>query len=127
MSDPDLEQLASHMRYRMASRISPAEAWRVDHLTALVVRHWPHTILESIQVHGRNHAVVPKSLRLLRAQVREAWELRYGITPLWDSVLGDVADGIAATILDLWWESDGWRCRLRAMARRQRESRGQLR
>jgi hypothetical protein len=125
VADPDLEQLAAHMRYRLAALVSQADGWRIDELTTLIVRLWPHTTLESIRTHGRNHAVIPKSLRLLRAQVREQWELRHGITPLWDSVLQGATDMISATVLDLWWESDGWRCRLRAMARRQREHHGQ--
>jgi hypothetical protein len=120
MQDPDLVQLAAHMRYRL-SPLGFHGDQRVDELTALVVRHWAHRHLEELLPHGRNHAEVPKIMRLILAQVREQWEARHGVSPLWKERLGEAAKEIAAIVLDLWWSREGWRIQLRAMTRRLHE------
>jgi len=115
--DPDLDQLVAHMRYRL-SPMGLRDDRRVDELAGLVVRHWPHTHLEEILPGGRNHAIIPHVMRLVRAQVREQWEARHGVAPIWDAVLSGAADLIASIVLELWWSREGWRIRLRAMTRR---------
>jgi hypothetical protein len=120
MHDADLAQLAAHMRYRLSPMGLRCDA-RVDELTALVVRHWPHAHLEELLPDGRNHAAIPHIMRLVRAQVREQWEARHGLTPAWGTMIGDAADVIAEIVLELWWSREGWRIRLRAMTRRQGE------
>lgn len=118
METDTLEQLEAHVRYRLGPRVAYCQAWRVDELTGLVVRHWPHRHLEAVLPQGRNHAAIGHAMRLVKAQVREQWEARHGIGPLWPIVLAGTVDGISICLLDLWFGSDRWRCSLRTMARR---------
>ena len=119
MAETDtLEQLSAHVRYRLGQRVAHAQAWRVDELTALTVRYWPHRHLEAILPQGRHHAAIGHAMVLCRAQVREHWEAVHGIGPLWRLVLSDTVDGISLCLLDLWFATDRWRASLRAMARR---------
>ena len=119
VADTDtLEQLSAHVRYRLGTRVQHAQSWRVDELTALVVRHWPHRHLETLLPHGRVHAGIDHAMVVNAAQVRERWEMLHGIGPLWRLVLADTVTGVQACILDLWFSSDRWRASLRAMQRR---------
>ncbi len=118
MTTEPLEQLQAHVRYRLAAKLQYAQAWRVDELTGLVVRYWPHRHLEAVLPAGRNHAAIGHAMRLVKAQVREHWEAEHGIGPLWSLVLDGTVDGISVCLLDLWFSHDRWRCSLRAMARR---------
>ena len=104
-----LTQLQAHVRYRLGSRVAYAGAGRCDELTVLVVRHWPHRMLEEATVVGRNSRLVVDALRLCRAQVQERWELSNGIGPLWDLVLAGTVDAVGEVILELWWADAGWR------------------
>ncbi len=117
MQDPVLAQLAAHMRYRL-SPVGLRDDHRVDELTGLVIRRWPHAHLEEILQEGRNHAIVPHVMRLLRAQGREQWEARHGVSPRWKERLAEAVDAISEIVLELWSSREGWRIRLRAMPRR---------
>lgn len=114
--DDAIVQLQAHTRYRLGSRVTYAQAWRVDALTRLAVRHWPHQHLEDAEaVGGRHHAAVGHAMTLMRSQVREQWEARHGQGPLWDAVLGGTTSAIGEVVLDLWWPSRSWRAILRSM------------
>lgn len=116
---PELEpidQLAAHVRSQLGSRIQYCHAWRANELTRLVVRHWPHGHLES--AGGKNCRTIDHALLLMRCQVREHWEARHGIGPLWDLILGGTVTAIAHVVLPLWFSDDRWRAALRSMARR---------
>lgn len=116
--DDAIAQLQAHVRYRLGSRVTYAQPWRVDALTRLVLRHWPHAHLEDAEaVGGRHHATVGHAMTLMRSQVREQWEARHGAGPLWDAVLGGTTTAIGAVVLDLWWPSKSWRAIVRAMGR----------
>lgn len=111
-------QLQAHVRYRLGSRVTYAHPWRVDALSRLVIRHWPHRHLEDAERSGgRHHAAVTHALTLMRSQVREQWEARHGSGPLWDLLLGGTTTAIGVIVLDLWWPSRPWRSILLAMAR----------
>lgn len=113
-----IAQLQAHVRYRLGSRVTYAQPWRVDGLTRLVVRHWPHGHLEDAEhIGGRHHASVGHALTLMRSQVREQWEARHGAGPLWDVLLGGTTSAIGQVVLDLWWPSRPWRTILKAMSR----------
>lgn len=122
-ADAAAEQLAAHIRYRIgAARVSAAAAWRCDELTRLVIRHWPHRHLEAaMDAGGANHKAIDHAIVLMRAQVREQWEARQGVGPLWDLVLAGTVTSIGHVILELWSSDDRWRAGLRAMARRAAE------
>jgi hypothetical protein len=113
-----IAQLQAHVRYRLGSRVTYAQPWRVDALTRLVLRHWPHGHLEDSVVAGGRHGVAAThALLLMRSQVREQWEARHGSGPLWDAVLGGTVTAIGQVMLDLWWPTPGWRRVLVAMSR----------
>jgi hypothetical protein len=113
-----IHQLQAHVRYRLGTRVTYAQAWRVDALTRLVLRHWPHGHLEDAVVAGGRHSMaVTHAMTLMRSQVREQWEARHGSGPLWDVVLGGTTSAIGVVLLDLWWPSRPWRSILRAMGR----------
>lgn len=113
-----IAQLQAHVRYRLGSRVTYAAPWRVDGLTRLVIRHWPHAHLEDAErAGGRNHLTVTHAMTLMRSQVREQWEARHGAGPLWDVILGGTTSAIGEVVIDLWWPSPQWRAILRAMAR----------
>jgi hypothetical protein len=119
VADTDLEQLQAHVRYQLGARVQHAGAWRVDELTRLVVRHWPHRHLEAAMASGgRNARAIEHSVALCRAQVREQFEARQGVSPLWDLVLCHTVAGISHVVLELWASDDRWRCNLRSMSRR---------
>ena len=116
MSVDPLEQLSAHVRYRMGERVHYCKSWRVDELTRLVVRHWPRQHLEAAErAGGRLHKSVDHAMILVRAQVREQWEARHGVGPLWQMLLAGTAVGICHVILELWWQDGGWRDRLEEM------------
>lgn len=116
--DDAIAQLQAHVRYRLGSRVTYAQPWRVDGLTRLVIRHWPHRHLEDAeQIGGRHHATVGHAMTLMRSQVREQWEARHGAGPLWDAVLGGTTSAIGQVVLDLWWPSKPWRAIIRSMGR----------
>jgi CO dehydrogenase/acetyl-CoA synthase delta subunit len=111
-------QLQAHVRYRLGTRVTYAHAWRVDALSRLVLRHWPHAHLEdAVVAGGRNSIAVTHAMTLMRSQVREQWEARQGSGPLWDLVLGGTVTATGMILLDLWWPSPGWRSILVAMSR----------
>lgn len=116
--DDALDQLAAHVRYRLGNRVDYARPWRVDELTRLVIRHWPHNHLEAVAPAGPNHKQIDHAMALVKAQVREQWEARHGIGPMWNLVLAGTVAGICQIILELWWSGDRWRAALRAMGRR---------
>lgn len=114
----DIEQLTSHVRYRIGQHVHYCQPWRVDELVALVVRHWPHAHLEAVFSHGRNHKAIDHAMVLVRAQVREQWEARHGIGPLWGLALAPAVAAISHVLLDLWFSDAGWRGALLVMSRR---------
>lgn len=83
----------------------------------LVVRHWPHYHLEAILPHGRNHKAIDHAMALVRVQVREQWEARHGIGPLWGLALSPAVASISFVLLDLWFATPGWRGALLTMSR----------
>lgn len=113
----DLEQLLAHVRYRIGRHVTYAQAWRVDELTGLVLRHWPHAHLEAVLNHGRHHKAIDHAMALVRAQVREQWEARHGIGPLWSLALAPAVAAISHVLLDLWFSSAGWRGALKVFGR----------
>lgn len=119
VSDKALEALQQHVRYQLGHRAKVAAEWRVDELTRLIVRHWPHKHLEAaMDAGGKNHKAIDHAVALCRAQVREQWEARQGVSPMYDLVLTHTAASITHVILSLWASEDRWRAGLRAMSRR---------
>lgn len=115
-ADP-IDQLTAYVRSHLGVRVTYAQEWRVNELTRLVIRHWPHSHLEDAEPAGRNCKAIDHALLLMRSQVREQWEARHGIGPLWDLLLGGTVTAIGHVLLDLWWPSKPWRAALRGMAR----------
>lgn len=116
MPDSPLAQLQAHIRYRLAHRLSLVRAERMDELTRLVVWHWPHRHLEASEMAGgKLHKSVDHAMTLLRAQVREQWEARHGIGPLWQMLLAGTVEGISHVVLGLWFADTRWRDRLENM------------
>lgn len=114
----DLAQLQAHIRYRLGGSVKRAAAWRCDELARLVVRHWPHRHLEAAMAAGGSNAkAIDHAMALCRAQVREQWEARQGVSPMWDLVLAGVVAGVCHVVRDLWASDDRWRCQLRSLAR----------
>ena len=115
---PDaLEQLTAHVRGHMAGRAALLE-WRFAEVVRLVVRHWPHRHLAAIErAGGRPSKAIDHAVALVRAQVREQWEARHGIGPLWPLILRGTTDAVARVVVDLWWRDPGLRMLLRAMSR----------
>lgn len=119
MADKALVALQRHVRYQLGHRAKKAAEWRVDELTRLVVRHWPHKHLEAaMDAGGKNSKALDHAVALCRAQVREQWEARQGISPMYDILLTHTAAAITHVILSLWASDDRWRLGLRAMSRR---------
>ena len=117
MAEPEpIDQLLAHVRSQLGIRVQYCQAWRADELTKLVVRHWPHKHLEDVE--GKNCKSIDHAMLLMRCQVREQWEARHGIGPLWDLVLGGTVAAIGHVVLSLWFSDDRWRAGLRAMARK---------
>lgn len=117
MAADALEQLTEHIRQACVSRASLCGPARFDELVRLVVRHWPHRHLEAIErAGGQNHAAVDHAVALVRAQVREQWEARHGVGPLWPLLLRGTADAISSVCLRVWWSDPSMRLVLRGLA-----------
>lgn len=117
--DPALEQLQAHVRGAIGSRLQYAQTWRCDEITRLAVRHWPHHHLDAIEVAGgMHHSAIDHAMALTRAQIREQWEARYGVGPLWNLVLSGTATAVCHILLGLWWQDIHMRRSLREMAER---------
>lgn len=114
-----LEQLTEHLRQACGSRATVCGRKRFDELVRLVVRHWPHRHLEAIErAGGENHAAIDHAVALVRAQVREQWEARHGIGPLWQLLLRGTADAIATCVIGLWFRDAQMRLVLRGLSAR---------
>lgn len=116
---PDaIDQLAAHVRSQLGSRVAYARPWRVDALVRLVVRHWPAGHLRDAERDGgRCSKTVDHALLLMRSQVRERWEARHGVGPMWDLVLGGTVTATGQVLMRLWWADAGWRARLVELSR----------
>lgn len=116
MAETQLSQLQAHVRYRLANRVELVKPWRMDELTRLVIWHWPHRHLEAAERSGgKNHKAVDHAMTLVRAQVREQWEARHGVGPLWVTLLAGTVEGISHVLLTLWFSDTRWRERLEEM------------
>lgn len=113
----ELAILQAYVRAAIGSRVQYAHPWRVDELTRLVVRFWPHRHLEEIAKRGgKNHKAVDHTMTLVRAQVRERWEAEHGLGPLWQCLLGGTVGTISTILLARWWAEPAWRERLRELS-----------
>lgn len=113
----DLEAIQAHVRQVLAGRAAVVRGPRMDELTTLVIRHWPHRHLEAVmRAGGANHKSVLHAMTLVRAQVRERWEARYGIGPLWQLLLGGTVTAICHVLLERWFRDDRTRVVLRALS-----------
>lgn len=115
----DLDNLIAHVEQRIAASVPFARHRQVAELVPLIVRHWPHAHLDAVLLHGRNHKAIDHAMVLMRAQVREQWEARHGIGPVWQLVLAGAVESISLVLLDLWFSGPGWRGALKVMARQQ--------
>lgn len=116
MTTTPLEQFQAYVRYRLSPRVGIVRPWRVDELTRLVIWHWPHRHLEAAErAGGRHHRTVAHAMALVRAQVREQWEARQGMGPLWKTVLGETTAEICDVVNGIWWSDPRWRARLEEM------------
>lgn len=108
-----LDALCAHVRYRLGPRSASVPMARLDELTRLVVRHWPHAHLREVErAGGKNHKGLTHAMALVRAQVREQWEARHGVGPIWPMLYAGRVQAIAHVLLELWWQDGGWRQRL---------------
>lgn len=113
-----LEQLTAHLRQACGNRAAICRG-RFDELAALVIRHWPHKHLEAIERNGgRNHKMIDHAIALVRAQVREHWEARHGVGPLWPLLLRGTVDAVSTVLLGLWWSDPKMRLVMRGLAAR---------
>jgi hypothetical protein len=118
MADDALEQLTAHIRQACGSRSAICGA-KFDELVRLVVRHWPHRHLEAIErAGGKNHKAIDHAVALVRAQVREQWEARHGIGPLWQMIYRGTADAVSTVCLELWFREPTMRLVLRGLSAR---------
>lgn len=113
----ELEAIQAHVRQVLAGRAAVVRGPRMDELTALVIRHWPHKHLEAVlRAGGENHKGALFAMTLVRAQVRERWEARYGIGPLWQLLLGGTVTAISHVLLERWFREPRTRVVLRALS-----------
>lgn len=115
--DEAIDQLIAHISYRLGPVTDYARPWRVDKLSRLMMRHFPHGHLEACAAAGgRNHRAVEHAIALARAQVRERWEAEHGIGTIWEVVLHDATTAICRVLLDLWWADKRWRSALKDLS-----------
>lgn len=113
-----LTRLTAHVTGLAGQRARMAGRERTAELVRLVIRHWPHNHLDAIQrAGGRNHVAVKHAMALVRAQVREQYEARHGIGPLWNLFLAGYVATIAQAVVELWFSDTAWRVILRGLSR----------
>lgn len=111
-----LEQLTPYVRKQLGGSVHYATPERCDELIRLVVRHWPHNHLDAAAKISRHHKGIDHAMLLTRAQVREQWEARHGIGPLWQMMLGGTVTAISHVLLELWFQDERWRESLRVLS-----------
>lgn len=113
-----LDRLTSHVTGLAGQRARMAGRERTAELVRLVVRHWPHEHLKAIQrAGGKNHVAVHHAMALVRAQVREQYEARHGVGPLWNLFLAGFVATISQAIVELWFRDSAWRILLHGLSR----------
>jgi hypothetical protein len=110
----DLSPLHKELRRLFATRVVTVGEPRFVELSRAVVRHWPGRLLD--EADGDDRAI-RHALALCRARVREEWELRHGVGPLWRLLLCGTATGISLALLERWQRSPAWREWIRAASR----------
>jgi hypothetical protein len=113
-----LDWLNAHVTGLIGQRARMAGRERTAELVGLVVRHWPHNHLDAIQrAGGKNHVAVRHAMALVRAQVREHYEARHGVGPLWNLFLAGFVASISQAVVELWFGDASWRVILRGLSR----------
>lgn len=92
---------------------------RTTALVRLVLRHWPHEHLRMLaRAGGKNHADLVHVGKLLRCQVRERWEARYGISPTWVTTMSPLLDALWLITVEHWWRDTDFRVTLKVVSKR---------
>lgn len=114
------EQLDAYIDHVLASvktgHTNLAGKVRMRELTELVIQHWPAYHLQIIAKKSRHHADLEHALNLCRAQVREHYEARHGISVLWGTILAAMVRQIMHFLVNEWFRETVARKRMAALA-----------
>lgn len=117
--DPEPDRIAELIVNQAGGLAQAAGPERTAALMRLVLRHWPHEHLRTIaRAGGKNHAELVHVGRLLRAQVREQYEARHGISPTWGVALEPLLDAAWLILVELWFRDLDMRATLRVVSKR---------
>jgi hypothetical protein len=99
-----LDHLTESCRTAAGGRARVAGKRATAELVKLVVRHWPHAHLRDLLKRGgKNHATLDHAMLLVRAQVREHWEARHGVGPMWAMVHQGLVSVICHVLAESWF------------------------
>lgn len=110
----DMEPIERELRRLLPGRVATLGERRFQTLARLVVRHWPCRHLDDA---GKSLPATRHAMALLRARVREEYELTHGVGPLWKLLLAGTTAGISACCLERWQRSPAWQDYLRRTSR----------
>jgi len=117
--EPSVDRITELVAGQTGSLAAQAGPERTAALMRLVLRHWPHEHLRLIaRDGGKNHADLVHVGKLLRAQVREQYEARHGVSPTWNIVLGPLLDAMWLTVVESWFRDKDFRVTLKVVSKR---------
>jgi hypothetical protein len=114
---PDLEALVAWTRQKLGVRAIAAGPAATEELIRLLLRHWPHHGLDRLASHSQHHRGIVHVGLLARAQVREVWEARHGVSPEWEAIHSGLVGVAWLILLEAWFVDHGKRVQFRAYSR----------
>lgn len=122
----ELEQFCAEVCREVGQRASLAGAKRSTEIIELVLQHWPAYHLKAITQISAHHGALTHALKLSKCQVREHYEARHGVGPLWAILLATLCNQVQMVLLDRWFRADFNRAQMarfaRELAKRERPS-----
>ena len=113
----ELGRLVVATRRDLGARALAAGHDATDELILLLLRHWPHHALARLAAQSEHHRDIVHVGLLARAQVREVWEARHGISPEWETLHGGLVGVAWLILLQTWFHDVEQRQRFKAHSR----------
>jgi hypothetical protein len=114
---PEIDILVAWTRQHLGVRAVAAGPEATDELVRLLLRHWPHHALDRLASNSPHHRGIVHVGLLARAQVREVWEARHGVSPEWESIHAGLVGTAWILLLETWFVDHSQRAKFREYSR----------
>jgi hypothetical protein len=113
----ELVEFCEAVTREVGQRAKLAGAQRSTEMVELVLIHWPAYHLNAIAKISAHHAALAHAMKLSKCQVREHWEIRHGMGPLWAILLATLCNQVQLVILERWFRNADNRAQIARLAR----------